>query len=168
MGWIIFWIVDITILVLCTRSIIRHRREKKEEENAPVTWNIVKENYLLDTEHAKEFFDYYKEELEENDDYHLPAKDLKEDFEGEKVWKYEPLKLPFRIEEREVYSQLDGEWVRVGRLKREADLDGDLTLYFYVNEYKYVTEDSIDKEKGDHYFGIECRRTKTVEKSPSR
>lgn len=45
---------------------------------------------------------------------------------------------------------------------KTADLDGRLTLYLYPNEYKYVTEDSVEKDKGCHYFGIEVEKTITL------
>ena len=63
------------------------------------------------------------------------------------------------MEGKEVYTDLDGEWIRIGRLKKTADIDGKLTCYFYVKEYKYVTEDSVEKEKGDDFFGIEVIKT---------
>lgn len=142
---------------------------KKEEDNTPTVHTIINDYWLVDTENENKILKFYKEELDENDDYRLPAKELKEDFEGEKVYKYEPYELPLRMEGREVYSKTDGDWIRIGRLKKTADIsEGDLKLYLYPNEYKYVTEDGIDKEKDDPYFGIECRKTKVIEKTPSR
>lgn len=67
--------------------------------------------------------------------------------------------LPFKLEDRTVFAEVDGEWYRVGRLKKTDNLDGTPRLYLYVNEYKYVTEESIEKEKDDPYFGIECTKT---------
>lgn len=34
--------------------------------------------------------------------------------------------------------------------------------YHVFFEYKYVTEDSVEKDKGDHYFGIEVTKTVTL------
>ena len=115
-------------------------------------------NYLADTENADRFYKYYQTDLEENDEYNRTARELKEDYDYEKVWRYEPFELPYRLEGSDVYSQLGDEWLKVGRLKKNADLNGKTKLYFYVNEYKYVTEDGIEREKGDHYFGIETKR----------
>lgn len=136
-------------------------KKKKTEAPKPrysITTDLF---YLVDTENADRVMKFYKEDLIENDEYYRTAKELKEDYDHEKVWKYEPLEIPFRLEGREVYAQLDDEWVKVGRLKKTADIEGgELKLYLYVNEYKYVTEDSIEKENGDHYFGIECIKKK--------
>lgn len=155
----------ITIIILLIVAIpvligIKERRDLKKrmaESNRYRTISTI--NYLVDTENADRVLDFYKEDMEESEEYYRTAKELKEDYDNEKVWKYEPIEIPFKLEEKEVYAQLDDEWVKVGRLKKTADLNGELKLYLYVNEYKYVTEDSVEKEKGDHYFGIECRRT---------
>ena len=66
------------------------------------------------------------------------------------------------IENKYVFAQVEDKWYKVGRLKKTADLDGELTLYLYPNEYKYVTEDSVEKDKGSHYFGIEVKKTITL------
>lgn len=144
----------------------RKTKPKARPSNEPrysITTDLY---YLADTENADRIFKYYREDLEENDEYNRSAKELKEDYDHEKVWKYEPLELPFKLEGREVYTELDGEWVKVGRLKKTADIEGgELKLYLYPNEYKYVTEDEIEKEKGEHYFGIECRKKKEYRQS---
>ena len=140
--------------------------KKKVEAPKPLFSITTDLFYLVDTENADKVFRFYKEDLSENEEYFRSAKELKEDYDHEKVWKYEPLEIPFRLEGREAFAQLDDEWVKVGRLKKTADIEGgELKLYLYPNEYKYVTEDYIDKEKGDHYFGIECRKKKEFKRS---
>lgn len=115
--------------------------------------------YLVEIEHAEEFQRFYRDEFDENDDYSLPKKDLIEDFEGERVYKFEPLPLPTKIEGNMAYSYMeDGEWVKVGRVKK-TDMKklalGKPTLLLYSNTFKRVYEDEIDEEERDPFFGIE-------------
>ena len=133
--------------------------KKKKKEPEPRVRIIRDVNYLVETENADKIYKIVKDDLDENPEYSNTAKELREFYDHEKVWKYEPYELPFKLEGKYVYAQLGEEWLKVGRLKRGADLDGELTLYLYPNEYKYVTQDSIEKEKGDHYFGIETTKT---------
>lgn len=132
-------------------------REQQSKPKGPTTRTITENNWLVDSENAEKILKLVKNDLDENDDYHLSAKELKEDYEG-KVYRYEPYELPFKLEDRTVFAEVEGEWYRVGRLKKTANLEGTQRLYLYVNEYKYVTEDSIEKEKDDPYFGIECTK----------
>ena len=134
-------------------------RKKKEEPRRRV---ITEVNYLVDTENADKIYKLIKDDLSENDEYNESAKYLKENYDHEKVYKYFPYELAFKIEGNEVFAEANGEWYRVGRLKKNADLNGNHVLCFYANEYKYVTEDYIDREKGDHYFGIEVTKTVTL------
>ena len=123
----------------------------------PIVRTITTVNYLKNTEHGDEFFKYYKEDLFENDEYDRTAKELKEDYDHEKVYRYDPLTLPFKMEGLDVYSKMD-EWVKVGRLKKNADLDGELSLEFYPNIYMYVGNE-VEKDSGEHYFGVTVERT---------
>ena len=134
----------------------------KKKEEKPRIRHITDVVYLIDTENEKRVRKYYNEELVENDEYYQSAKELKEYYDHERVWKYEPVEIPFKMEGQEVYTELDGEWIRIGKVKKNADLDGKLTCYLYVKEYKYVTEDTVEKEKGDDYFGIEVEKTVTL------
>lgn len=134
-------------------------KRKKEEPRKAV---ITEVNYLVDTENADKIYKLIKDDLTENDEYNESAKYLKENYDHEKVYKYEPYELPFKIENKYVFAQVEDKWYKVGRLKKTADLDGELTLYLYPNEYKYVTEDSVEKDKGSHYFGIEVKKTITL------
>lgn len=136
--------------------------KKKKEEPKPLVRTITEINYLADTENADKIYKLIKDDLNENDEYTESAKYLKENYDHEKVYKYEPYELPFEIKGKQVFAEVNGEWYKVGRLKRNADLDGLQVLFLYVNEYKYVTEDSIEREKGDHYFGIEVTKTVTL------
>lgn len=136
--------------------------KKKNEEPKPLVRTITEINYLADTENTDIIYKLIKDDLEENPEYSNSAKELREYYDHEKVWKYYPYELAFKIEGKEVFAEVNNTWYRVGRLKRNADLNGNHVLCFYANEYKYVTEDSIEKEKGDHYFGIEVTKTITL------
>ena len=136
--------------------------KKKKEEPKPLVRTITEINYLADTENADKIYKLIKDDLEENPEYSNSAKELREYYDHEKVWKYYPYELAFKIEGKEVFAEVNDTWYRVGRLKRNADLNGNHVLCFYANEYKYVTEDSIEREKGDHYFGIEVTKTVTL------
>lgn len=140
----------------------KKEKPKPIEPVKPKTRTILNVYYLADTENEKRVRKYYNQDLEENDEYFQSAKELKEYYDHEKVWKYEPVEIPFKLEGRDVYTEIEDEWFKIGRLKKAADIDGKLTCYFYVNEYKYVTEDSVEKEKGDDYFGVEVKKTVTL------
>ena len=129
---------------------------KKKEE--PRVMTITETYWLVDTQHADEFFKAYEEDLVENDDYDLSAKELKEDYEGEKVYRFEPLELPVRMENRDVYSCIEDKWMKIGRVKKTADLNGKITLYLYPNIYKKVWKDEIEKVSDDSYFGIDVTK----------
>lgn len=132
---------------------------KKKEEPRVRVRTITETYWLVDTQHADEFFKAYEEDLVENDDYDLSAKELKEDYEGEKVYRFEPLELPVRMENRDVYSCIEDKWMKIGRVKKTADLDGKITLYLYPNIYKKVWKDEIEKVSDDSYFGIDVTKT---------
>lgn len=155
--------ISLVFAALFIISTLAQKKEKKEMETRapekPKFRTIAKINYLADTENADRFLKAYMQDLEENYEYHLSAKELKEDFENEKVYKYLPFELPHRLEGDYVFAPIEEEWYRVGRLKKNAVLDGKLTLYLFPNIYKYVTEDNIDKETDESYFGIESVKT---------
>lgn len=133
----------------------------KKKETKPKIRTVTNIYYLVDTENAERVRKYYRQDLEENDEYFQSAKELKEYYDHEKVWKYEPFEIPFKLEGRDVYTNIEDEWFKIGRLKKTADIEGKLTCYYYVNEYKYVTEDSVEKEKDEDYFGIEVKKQVT-------
>ena len=113
--------------------------------------------YLFDSNMENKFMNYYRDELYENDEYNYTAKELKEDYMDEKVYKYAPLDLPFKTEGDTVYSKLNEEWVRIGKIKsRDVEkLDkGEVTLALYPKIYKYVTEEGIERVNDDPYFAL--------------
>ena len=134
----------------------------KKKEEKPRVRTITDINYLVEIENEDKIFKLVKDDLDENDEYSESAKYLKENYDHEKVYKYEPYELPFKIENKYVFAQVEDKWYKVGRLKKTANLEGELTLYLYPNEYKYVTEDAVEKDKGSHYFGIETKTTITL------
>ena len=123
-----------------------------KEETKPKYKYVI--SYLNDAKNEDRFVKAYKPEFEENDDYHLSAKELKEDYADEKVYRYMPYELPYKIQDQVVYSQIGDEWLEVGKLKKGVKLDDFATFYLYPNEYKYVTEDSVEKENDGAYFGF--------------
>lgn len=145
---------------LFTRLAKRKEERRIEQAKQRRPKYYTKKLWIYGTDEAEKFFKAYKEDLTENDDYHLPAKELHEDFDDEKVFKYEPLDLPYKNEDQKIYSWIDkDEWIYIGSLKKKdlEDLQrsSSSTLYLYSNIYKYVTEDSIEKDEDEHYFGIE-------------
>ena len=154
--------LTIIILVLLVLSIIsavvvvkdrKGLKKRMAEPPKPKTESIY--HWLVDTENAERFVKAYKQDLQENYDYNLSAKELREYYIG-KVYKYEPLDLPCKLEGHDVYSYIDeNEWIKVGRLKKNADIDGEIKLRLFVNIYKYVTENSVEKESDEPYFGVE-------------
>lgn len=158
MFWFIVFIICSVLFVVSVSIQLKERKRFKEIENAPRT--IHRNNWLLDSIDATKYMQAYRDKLIENDDYALPAKQLKEDFAGEKVYKYQPVELPLKMEDLDVYSYIEkDEWEKLGRLRKDANLNGTLKLYLYPNTYKYVTEDGIEKDQEDDYFGVEVTRT---------
>lgn len=150
-------------LVLLSVSVIgfiaRKRKHKEAETPLPVREHIITETaYPVDQENAERFFSFYKEDFDENDEYDLPAKELKEDYEGEKVYRYDPYQLDYKIEEGQIFAKLDDEWIHVARLKKTQSIPEDALFFLYPNVYKYVTEDEISKETGDPFFGFEYKK----------
>ena len=138
-----------------------NRPSKKAKAEPVMKYRIERAmNWVVDTENAEKFVRAYRDELQENSDYYLSKKELLEDsYEGEKIYKYEPLGLPLKMEGLDVYSYIDeDEWIKVGRLKKNADIDGDLHLFLYVNDYKRIGYDNVEKETGNPYFGVEVSR----------
>ena len=140
------------IFVLSTKQQPKPKEETKPTEEKPKYKYVI--SYLNDAKNEDRFVKAYKPEFEENDDYHLSAKELKEDFYDEKVYRYMPFELPYKIHDQVVYSQIGDEWLEVGKLKKGVKLDDFATFYLYPNEYKYVTEDSVEKENDGAYFGF--------------
>lgn len=134
---------------------------KAEEPARPRT--IQEYLWLMDTEDiGNKFVRAYKEDLEETDDYHMTKKEiLDEYYYGDKIYKYEPFSLPFKVEDRKVFSQLeDGEWTFVGNIKKrdieKYEKSIRTELYLMPNYFKKVIdEETVEADSGDSYFGLE-------------
>ena len=134
---------------------------KAEEPARPRT--IQEYLWLMDTEDiGNKFVRAYKEDLEETDDYHMTKKEiLDEYYYGDKIYKYEPFSLPFKVEDRKVFSQLeDGEWTFVGNIKKrdieKYEKSIRTELYLMPNYFKKVIdEETVETDSGDSYFGLE-------------
>ena len=133
---------------------------KAEEPAKPKT--IQEYLWLMDTEDiGNKFVKAYKEDLDENSDYHMTKKEiLDEYFDGDKIYKYEPFSLPFKVEDRKVYSQLeDGEWTFVGNIKKrdmeKYEQSTKTELYLMPNYFKKVNDETVEADSGDSYFGLE-------------
>lgn len=88
---------------------------------------------------------------------------------GEKIYKYEPFELPFKIDDDKVYSYIDEDkWILVGTLKKsdkgKLKRSTETELYLMPNYYKRVIYDDIETEHGDAYFGLEV----TLEETPKQ
>ena len=118
--------------------------------------------WLMDTEDiGNKFFRAFREDLEETDEYHMTKKEiLDEYFDGDKIYKYEPYSLPFKVEDGKVYSYIEEDkWIYVGSIKRkeiakyEQSTKTDLQLM--PNYFKKVNDETIESDHGDAYFGLE-------------
>ena len=132
--------------------------EKTRNKPKPYTKLI----YLYDGEEAERFFKAYRHDMDEDDDYFLSNKELKEDF-YDNVYRYFPYQLPFKIEnERDVYSWIsEDEWIFIGKVSRQ-DLqylnDSKYQqLFLYANIYKYVTDENVEKIEDDPFFALKVR-----------
>lgn len=127
---------------------------RKKESKTRYVYETI---YLADTENEEVFNKALKGEYYENPEYDYTAKELKEDYMGERVYKFAPYDLPHKIEDGWVYSYLEeGKWLKIGRVKRTdlKKLDGEVSLAIYPGIYKYVREDGIEKDERDPYFAI--------------
>jgi len=161
MGYLCFLAYSLISKVTKKTKTAPIRTELKAEEPARPK-KIQEYLWLMDTEDiGNKFVRAYKEDLEENDDYHMTKKEiLDEYFDGDKIYKYEPFSLPFKVEERKVFSQLeDGEWTFVGNIKKrdmekyEKSIRAE--LYLMPNYFKKVNDETVEADSGDSYFGLE-------------
>lgn len=131
----------------------------KKKEKPRIIYETIK---LVDTDIdiTDKFDKTYKRDYTVNDDYSLSAKELKEDYLNERVYKYDPYELPFKMDGMDVYSQIKDQWIKVGRVKKtEMNLLNDTaTLLIYPGAYKYVREDRIEKGETVPYFAISVMR----------
>lgn len=161
-----FIVIPIFFLV---KKIMNNKKAKsipvKEE---PATEPVVEERpkieksyvYLKDTDTiGNKFVRYYRSDLQENDEYYRANKDLKDDYYNEKIYQYEPLEVPYKIEGDQVFSYMkDDEWQFVGKIREKQmfliEKSIDTKLYLMPNTYKRVGDGYVQKESGDSYFGL--------------
>ena len=94
---------------------------------------------------------------DENDDYTLKKKELIEDFEGEKVWKYEPYEFKeWRIEETNVFVKDEyGEEYLIGtigpRIAKDilAEQPDKPDMMLFGGKYKWVTDEDVGTDEAD-------------------
>lgn len=164
-AFLIFALPFVAIGVAVSKVVKNNNQKKAEAERiekeriASIPRYETKVYWVVDCNCAEKYIKYYRDELEENGDYNLSAKELKENFCDEKVYKFEPLELPLKMEGLDVYSYRENEeWEKIGRLKKTSDINGELKLCLYPNIFKYVTEEGVSKETDDSYFGVTVRR----------
>ena len=139
--------------------IFMSQRKPKETKQTPTKRYIEYTVYPVDQVNADKFFSFYKQDLDENEEYDWSNKELLEDSYDDKVYRYDPFKLNYKVEDGNVYAEMDGEYILTGRLKK-TDLDRiDGGNYFlYPNIYKKINDESVVKESGDHYFGFYIKK----------
>ncbi len=153
----LIFILPVAVVGFIIFKVVKKPKTKQKEmpKVAPRYRTETNTYWVVDCDCAEKYLRFYRDELEENDDYNLSAKELKEDFCDEKVYKFDPLELPLKMEGLDVYSyREENEWEKIGRLKKTSDINGELELYLYPNIFKYVTEEGISKETDDSYFGV--------------
>ena len=135
----------------------------KEEPKGPKKPTTYTEYlWLMDTEDiGNKFFRAYKEDLEETDEFHMTKKEiLDEYFIGDKIYKYEPFSLPFKVENGKVYSYIEEDnWEYVGSIKKREiakyERSKRTELYLMPNYFKKVNDETVEADSGDSYFGLE-------------
>ena len=135
-------------------NLFKKKEEPIQERPKPIAVNGMV--YPDDQERVEDFVKYYKKDFNEDETYQLSAKELKEDHEGERIYKYYPFKLEYKIEGNDVLAELKGEYVKVGTLTDEQIeyLNGcSKKLNLYQNKYKEV-DDTIEHYEGDPFFGF--------------
>lgn len=163
------FISPVIVIAGVTVLIVKKLNKRKIEKLMQTKPKTKLESYYVwimgGQESADRFENAYKKFYDENDEYFLSDKELKEGYDyGDKVYKFEPYELPLKMVNWDVYSYIEeGEWEKIGRIKSTADIDGKLKLFIFPNIYKYVTENHVEKESDDSYFGIEVSRYVNVE-----
>lgn len=138
-------------------------RFRKKEEFIPSKDWYDKTIYLDNQEHEDEFLKYYRRDLGKTDWYTKTAKELREDHDGERVYKYYPLKLPYKIEGTDVYSYMkENKWVKIGSVSeddKEKILNNTTKFSFHANVYKEV-DDKIEVVEDDPFFSFYVKKKK--------
>ena len=153
--YLLFTVLGIGLIFMSERM----KNEQKKQTQAKRINYIQYSVYPVDQVNADKFFNFYKQDLDENDEYDWSNKELLEDSYEDKVYRYAPFKLDYKIEDGNVYAEMDGEYILTGRLKK-TDLDRiDGGNYFlYPNIYKKINDESVVKGQGDHYFGFYIKK----------
>ena len=139
------------------------KTKKAEQPSRPVEQKPVNNHgmiYPSDQQYAENFLDAYRRDLNKTDWYQLTNKELKEDFEGEKVYKYYPYKLDFELRGCDVYAPLKKEMVKIGTVTEEQAeiIQKDYgSLRFFANIYKEVY-DTVEIIEDDPLFGFYVRK----------
>lgn len=154
----LIFLILLAIVIIASIVVIKDRKDLKKRRSFVKRYEY-KTIYLKDTENENKFYKTLKGDLDENPEYDLSTSELRQGYIGEKVFRYYPYNLDMKIEGNEVYGCLNGEWLRVGTLKRgtkELAQEGTLALYPMI--YKMVFDDEIKKVSGDPYFAIEVKK----------
>ena len=154
----LIFLILLAIVLIASIVVIKDRKDLKKRRSFVKRYEY-KTIYLKDMENENKFYKTLKGDLDENPEYDLSTSELRQGYIGEKVFRYYPYNLDMKIEGNEVYGCLNGEWLRVGTLKRgtkELAQDGTLALYPMI--YKMVFDDEIRKVSGDPYFAIEVKK----------
>ena len=142
------------------------KKKTKEVPAEPVIERprVIMEYLWLNGEEGvgNKFYRAYKEDLDENSEYFQTKREILDGYydSGEKIYKFEPLSIPFKIEEDKVYSYIDEDkWILLGTLKKK-DMKKlaratKTELFLMANYYKKVYTNDVVTDSGDSYFGVE-------------
>lgn len=158
---IFLWLMLIVLLIVAYALIvpeIKHRMTFGEwswhrAKPKPFT---TKEVSILNPQHIEELMEKYDDQFVENEEYRYKEPRLKEEFYGERVYRYMPAYLPVKIEGKDVYSKL-GDWIKIGEINEE--IDGEPSLLIRINEYKDVKNLEIKKVKEDPSYVLKVTKT---------
>lgn len=159
MFWIIVFLVCVVLFCLSVSVQLKERRDMEKrmpKGDAPKPIAVNGMVYPDDQERIEDFVKYYKQDFNKDETYQLSAKELKEDYEGERIYKYYPFKLDYKIEGNDVLAELKDEYVKIGTLTDEQIeyISSHFSrLNIYMDEYKDV-EDTIEHYEGDPFFGF--------------
>ena len=169
--WIAIFVMALSIFAMLYTKFANKPKQPKTTEikqtQPDLTENKPKEKkyhyeyrnaFLKEQEHETAFFRFYREDFSENEDYFLTKKELIEDHDGERIYRFYPLQIPFKLEGTDVYSYTkEEEWRKIGTItKNEAKLINNNTswLQIYGGSYKEVDFDEVITETRDPFFGF--------------
>ena len=117
-----------------------------------VVWEDRKAFVSMDEKQEKQFKKYIKDEviLHENDDYDLTKKELIEDFEGERVYRYYPKDIPNWDLADDGTVTVDGivmghiQESKIKNIRKSRDEGHAYSLTIFGGKYKDVDDDSIE------------------------